>query len=135
MMAFIFTAAAAFSDFRAVEVLRVYDGDTFKVNLVNQDEVFGKNISIRIRGIDAPEIRSDRKCEKEDAVKSKESLQKFLSGKRVDLNRCQRDKFFRLTCDVTLFNKKTEDATAYQLAKGWAKPYTGGYRDKWVCKK
>jgi len=40
-----------------VEVISVYDGDTFKVNLTGEREIFGENLSIRLRGIDTPEIR------------------------------------------------------------------------------
>lgn len=126
---------AALSSFQAVQPTRVYDGDTFKVNLPGRDDVFGKDISIRIRGIDAPEIKSDRECERKAALASKEALSSFLGGKRIDLNRCKRDQYFRLDCDVILFGQKEQDAAAYQLAKGHAVPYTGKTKRKpWVCK-
>jgi len=37
----------------------VYDGDTIKVNIANYPAINGEGISIRIRGIDAPEIRGN----------------------------------------------------------------------------
>jgi len=44
-----------------VNVLSIYDGDTFKVNIDGFPPICGKEISIRIRGIDAPEIKSRNK--------------------------------------------------------------------------
>lgn len=43
----------------SANVIDVYDGDTFKVQLPGMLDVFGQNLSIRIKGIDAPEIRSN----------------------------------------------------------------------------
>ncbi len=135
MIAILLASAASLSTFRAVYIDRVYDGDTFKVTLANEEEVFGKNLSIRIRGIDSPEIKSKRSCEVDAAGKSKQSLERFLAGKRVDLNRCQRDKYFRVVCDVSIFGKREEDAAAYQLARGYAVPYDGRTKSPWVCHK
>lgn len=45
------------------EVVYIYDGDTFRVNISSYPDVIGKNMPIRLSGIDTPEIRG--KCEKE----------------------------------------------------------------------
>lgn len=42
------------------EVISVYDGDTFRVNIKGYPDVIGENIAIRVNGIDTPEIRG--KC-------------------------------------------------------------------------
>ena len=43
--------------FTNVQIIRVYDGDTFFVNIPYVHWLIGSNISVRIRGIDTPEIR------------------------------------------------------------------------------
>ncbi len=65
------------SKFRC-EVVRVYDGDTFKCRLKG-----GKEIKVRLIGIDTPESRKNRKAER-DAKRSYLSLEKILEmGRRA----------------------------------------------------
>jgi micrococcal nuclease len=60
------------------EVVRVYDGDTFKCKLGG-----GKEIKVRLIGIDTPESRRNRKAER-DALRSGMSMEKIISmGKRA----------------------------------------------------
>ena len=42
------------------KVISVYDGDTFRVNIDSLPPIVGKNIAIRVNGVDTPEIRG--KC-------------------------------------------------------------------------
>jgi len=39
------------------QVVDVYDGDTFKIDLPNMHPLFGDDISIRLFGVDTPEMR------------------------------------------------------------------------------
>ena len=39
------------------QVVEVYDGDTFKINLPSEHPLFGDNLAIRIFGIDTPELK------------------------------------------------------------------------------
>lgn len=39
-------------------IIRVYDGDTFYANLFSIPDIFGKNIGIRLYGVDTPELNS-----------------------------------------------------------------------------
>ena len=41
------------------EVITVYDGDTFRVNIDEFPPIIGENIAIRILGIDTPEIKGN----------------------------------------------------------------------------
>ena len=45
------------------EVINVYDGDTFRVNIDEFPPIIGENIAIRILGIDTPEISIKRLAE------------------------------------------------------------------------
>ena len=41
------------------QVVDVYDGDTFKIDLPSMHPLFGDDISIRLFGVDTPEMRGD----------------------------------------------------------------------------
>ena len=48
------------------EVTSIYDADTFTVNIESYPGIVGERISIRVLGVDAPEIRS--KCKGENVI-------------------------------------------------------------------
>lgn len=78
-----------------------YDGDTFSVNIPNMHPIVGSNISIRINGIDTPELKS--KCYKEQqlATEAKIFLHDLLTNARViNLYNIRRDKYFRILANV-----------------------------------
>ena len=54
------------ADFNNVTYHRCYDGDTCTFTLPDVHPLFGEKISVRIAGIDTPEIRG--KCQKEKAL-------------------------------------------------------------------
>ena len=60
------TPSAFPSDFPNVTYHRCYDGDTCVVSLPDVHPLFGEKISVRIAGIDTPEIRG--KCDQEKAL-------------------------------------------------------------------
>ena len=39
------------------QIVDVYDGDTFKIDLLNMHPLFGKEIAIRLFGVDTPEMK------------------------------------------------------------------------------
>ena len=105
------------------ELVRVRDGDTFVINIEGIPEVFGKEIAIRIRGIDTPELDDSRKEIKEIAYKAKFELEKLLtSSKKIVLYDLGRDKYFRVLASVKADNI---DVGKYLIQKGLAKKYTG----------
>ena len=105
------------------ELVRVRDGDTFVINIEGIPEVFGKEIAIRIRGIDTPELDDSRKEIKEIAYKAKFELEDLLySSKKIVLYDLGRDKYFRVLASVKADNI---DVGKYLIQKGLAKKYTG----------
>ena len=58
-------------DFYDVKIVSVYDGDTFKVNLPCNFPIFCRNISVRVKNIDTPELKTQNKCEKAAAKRAK----------------------------------------------------------------
>lgn len=114
-----------------VAVSRVYDGDTFFIDYEGVPEVFGKNLGVRIRGIDTPEIHGKCEYEKQLAVVAKQVLTDTLAGaQQVTLHNMERDKYFRVLADV----KADGASVAVKLVNmNLARPYSGGKKESW-CK-
>ena len=118
------------TNFENVQLLSVYDGDTFKINLSCDKDALCNSVGVRVKGIDTPEIKSKDKCEKEMAKKAKEFTKSFLEGGPINLKNCSRDKYFRLLCDIEV-NKK--DLKKEILKTNLAVPYDGGKKQKTNC--
>jgi endonuclease YncB( thermonuclease family) len=127
---FLISAIALASDFTNVEYIKNHDGDTFTVNIKNLPDVFGKEIPVRIRGVDTPEMTADRECEKTAAENSRLFLKRTLTGTRIKLLGCERDKYFRLLCTV---KAGSVDVGERILKGGWGVPYDGGTKSPYFC--
>jgi micrococcal nuclease len=93
--------AKSFGDYEGAIYVRNYDGDTITFNLPGLHPIIGEKISIRVNGIDTPEIKG--KCEKEkyDAKQAKEMVVDILKGaEQVSLRNMERGKYFRIAADV-----------------------------------
>jgi micrococcal nuclease len=83
------------------EVTSIYDGDTFRANIKGYPAIVGEHMSIRINGIDTPELRGKCDKEKQLARKAKQFTVKHLrAAKVITLNNIKRGKYFRLIADV-----------------------------------
>lgn len=111
-----------------VTVVSVYDGDTFKINLNCETDVFCENISVRVRGVDTPEIKGKTEREKALAKQAKAFTKEFLSHTPVSLTDCGRDKYFRLLCNVT--NGQGKDLSQELIDAGLGYSYQGGTKSK-----
>lgn len=108
-------------------IIKVRDGDTFMINIPNIPDVFGKNIAVRIRGIDTPELNDSREEIRKISIQAKEELEKLLlNGKKITLYNLGRDKYFRLLASVKVDNV---DVSEYLIKKGLAKKYNGGKKE------
>lgn len=116
--------ASSFSD---VKVLDVIDGDTFKVNLNCEASVICDKMSVRVRGIDTAEMKGKAPCEQKMAKKAKRFTQELLANGKVDLIDCERDKYFRLLCDVNVNN---ESLSKNLIKNNLAVSYDGGHKNK-----
>lgn len=113
------------------EILRVIDGDTF----VAEAEIWPGQFlrtAVRVRGIDAPELKSRCAAEKARAIAARDALAAMLSGGPVYLSRIEGDKYFgRVVADVTT-------AAGFDVAPGLtgnahARAYDGGLRLAATC--
>jgi len=122
-------ASQFYADVIVSDVTSIYDADTFKVNIKHWPDVIGKHISIRVLGVDAPEIRGKCASEKAAARKAKQFTVQFLrAGQVVELRSIKRGKYFRLLAAVYVDGNNLADA----LVKAkLARPYDGGRRLGW----
>jgi endonuclease YncB( thermonuclease family) len=81
-------------------------------------------MSIRVNGVDTPEIKTTNGCEKMLAKKTKEFVKFCMNNsKRIDLLNVSRGKYFRIVADV---NFDDNDLKQQLLNRGYAVPYDGG---------
>lgn len=116
------------SAFHCVKFDHNYDGDTITFQIPDVHPLIGRDISVRVYGIDTPEIKGKGPCEKDRAKEAKELVKGLLSrAKRIDLVNLQRDKYFRILAEVkadgvSVSEKLIEAKLAY--------PYGGGTKEK-----
>ncbi len=115
-------------NFRCVEYVKNYDSDTITVNIKNVPALIGKKISVRVKGIDSPEIKGKLPCEKESARTAKQLVENLLKrAKRIDLTNIDRDKYFRILAEVKIDG---QDLAQTLLKNNLAYNYNGGTKEK-----
>ena len=127
----VFTAQAApeYGTVIVSKVISVYDGDTFRVDIDSLPPIVGKNIPIRLNGVDTPEIRGKCKYEKDLAIKARDFVRnKLANAKEIKLNNLQRGKYFRVVADVMVDGVSLEQEL---LENELAYKYSGGKKSSW----
>ena len=113
------------------EVTSIYDGDTFRANIKDYPKIIGYRVSIRINGIDTPELRGKCKEEIKMARAAKRKTVTLLRGaKHIELRNMKRGKYFRILADVYVDGVSVADEL---LKGGYAVRYSGGHKIDW-CK-
>jgi endonuclease YncB( thermonuclease family) len=108
---------------------RVVDGDTLSVRVaVWLDlEVI---VLVRIRGVDAPELRGRCESETRRAKAATAALARLVGSGGVVLTEIEGDKYLgRVLADVV--TASGQDVGDALLASGHARPYVGGRRGGW----
>ena len=114
-----------------VYVYKVIDGDTVKILLLHDRSLF--KFSIRIEGIDTPEIRGCSDLEKEAGLLVKEFLKKFIEKKIVTLYTTGNDKYGGRLIGSIFTKEEKLDIAEILLYKGYAKRYSGRVKkDPWT---
>jgi len=112
---------------KRAKVIKVYDGDT--ITIASKVSVFSKKyyrFSVRLARIDCPELRTKNTTEKEYAIKAKESLERLILNKYVNLKVIKTDKYGRLLAEVYFENKSIND---WLLHNHLAVEYSGGTKN------
>ena len=111
------------------KVISVYDGDTFRVDIDSLPPIVGKNIPIRLNGVDTPEIRGKCQYEKDLAIKARDFVRnKLANAKEIRLTKLQRGKYFRVVADVMIDGVSLEQEL---LDNALAYKYIGGKKSSW----
>ena len=111
------------NSFKCVEYVKAYDADTLTFNIPHMHPLIGKEIKVRLSGVDTPEIKTTDICEKTKGLQAKKEVEKLLEkARRIDLENITRGKYFRI-----LANVKFDDTSLsqYLLQKKLAHPYDG----------
>jgi endonuclease YncB( thermonuclease family) len=111
------------------EVVRVLDGDTFeaRVRIWPGMEITTR---VRLRGVDAPELRARCDAERVKALAARDALARLLAEGSVGIARVGQDKYGgRVDADVS--TARTPDVAATLLEGGYARRYSGGRRESW----
>lgn len=114
---------------RSVEVLRTIDGDTFEAR-VHLSPGLDVTTRVRLRGIDAPELKA--RCDKElrMAEAASDALRSLLAEGDVTISNVGPDKY-QGRIDASVATRRTPDVSAALLAGGFARAYDGGHRSGW----
>ncbi|MBR0854936.1 thermonuclease family protein [Bradyrhizobium liaoningense] len=114
-----------------VDVIRTIDGDTFLARLRQRD---GGDlvIRVRLRGIDAPEMKASCQQELDKAEAAARALRDLLGQGSVTITNLGPDKYGRVLADVS--TKRTANVSAALLAGGYVRSYDGGHRDGWCAR-
>ncbi|MBX7067227.1 MAG: thermonuclease family protein [Parachlamydiales bacterium] len=120
-------AKQTYGNLSVKRVLRVHDGDTFIADVAGVHPLIGDEISIRVKGIDAPEITDARV--KEIAIQARDFLEERLKeGWFIELGNVQRDKYFRILADVFIDGVNVGEEL---IQAGLARPYDGKTKSDW----
>jgi len=110
------------------KVIKVYDGDTFTMisKLPNtQGPIY--RFSVRMKGIDSPEIKGKTVNEKELAKKSRDMLSNLILGKIVVLKDISTEKYGRILADVFIGDLCVNE---WLLTNNYAIKYDGGTKER-----
>ena len=106
------------------QVIKVYDGDTITIaSKMPYPESPMYRFSVRLNGIDTPEIKGKNADEKEIAKKARDELSALILNKSVTLKNVQSEKYGRILADVYLEDVFLND---WMIEKKFAVKYDGG---------
>ena len=113
-------------------MVKVYDGDTITVaaKLPFIDSPIYR-FSVRLNGIDSPEIKGTTKKERELAIQSRDALYNMIFGKIIELKNNGMEKYGRLLADV-YYNDM--HVNKWMVDNNYAVKYDGGKKvrgDDW----
>jgi micrococcal nuclease len=118
-----------FGNATILEVTSIYDGDTFRANIEDFPAVIGESMSIRINGVNTPELRGKCDKEKQLARLAKQfTVERLRAAKSIVLKNIKRGKYFRLIADVYVDGVNLGEQLINQ---GHAVRYVGKTKQTW----
>jgi len=97
-----------------VEIVRVVDGDTVRVDIDLGFDMWMRDVSVRLEGIDTPESRTSDPKEKYYGQLAKEALEDIMDNREIFLNvsGTGKDKYGRI---LGYFLYKSDDVNANSI--------------------
>jgi len=131
---FILSAGTAWTDPAitgpiSAKVIKVYDGDTFTVEAYPWPGLEAK-ASVRVDGVDTPEIRGKCDAEKQKAIEARDYVRSLILGEVVQLENVKHGKYAgRVVAEVILDGGVS--LADKIISQGLGREYHGGKRDGW----
>lgn len=114
---------------QSAQVMYVIDGDTFEAR-VHLWQGLDITTRVRLRGVDAPELKAQCLEESRMAQAAREALTAMLKEGGVTIYNVGPDKYNgRVVADVA--TRATSNVSAALIAAGHGRPYNGGHRAGW----
>ena len=114
-----------------VDVIRTIDGDTFEAR-VHLSPDLNLTTRVRLRGIDAPELKASCPAELQMAEAATDALRKLLGEGDVAIFNIGPDKYVgRVVADVA--TRRSGNVSTAMLTAGHARSYGGGHRNGWCA--
>lgn len=110
------------------KVVKIYDGDTITIaaKLPNTEGPIYR-FSVRLNGIDTPEVKGKSVAERDLAKQAKGALQELLYGKIVELRNVANEKYGRILADVYVGDVHVNQ---WMIAENFAVSYDGGKKQR-----
>lgn len=110
-------------------VVGAYDGDTLTVEATIWPQLVWTG-SVRVRGVDTPEIRGECDIERQLAVLARDYVRDILTDETVVLTDIENDRYGgRVLADVRL--ESGANLAELLTANGYGREYDGGTRQSW----
>ncbi len=113
----------------SAKVVKVYDGDTFTVEAYPWPGLEAK-ASVRVDGVDTPEIRGKCDAEKQKAIEAREFVKGLVLGEIVQLENVKYGKYAGRVVAVVILDGG-ENLADKIIGQGLGREYHGGRRESW----
>jgi micrococcal nuclease len=127
---------------KIAKVVSLYDGDTCKMTLFLEEELINVSntikpyrMTVRLNGLDAPEIKGSSDEEKKYAQVSKHLLSELILGKLVKIVCGDFDKYGRLLAEIYVLDIETNkeiNVNEWMVKNGFCKRYDGGTKSEFI---
>lgn len=115
------------------QVIKVYDGDTITIaSKLPYDESPLYRLSVRLNGIDTPEIKGKTADEKQVAKEARDALSGLILNRQIRLENVESEKYGRILADVYLGDLHINK---WLIDNRYAVAYSGGTKtrpENWV---
>lgn len=110
------------------KVIKIYDGDTITIaaKFPNTDGPIYR-FSVRLDGIDTPEIKGKSVAERDLAKHARDALHQLIYGKIIELRNVTNEKYGRILADVFIGDVHVNQ---WMISENFAVSYDGGKKKR-----